>query len=276
MPAAGIEDHEARLAEIGAGPGETMPLAEAALRLAGLDRPGSEIAPYLRHLEELASALSGRERTGAAARGDALSTLLHVEHGYGGDRETYDDMVNADLMAVIDRRKGLPVALAVLYIETARRAGWQAWGLDTPGHFLIRVDGDGDRVILDPFHGGVVVEPPALRQLIKTYAGPEAELEPRHYEPMADRDVLLRLLNNIRGRALQAGDAGRGLEIMRRMLLVAPADPRLRLEEAAMKVKTGQLRAAREAANACLALQPEPSLRQQAERLLEMLKRDLN
>lgn len=269
-------DHEARLREIGAADGDIMPLAEAALRLAALDHPGRAVDPYLRHLDDLAAALTGRQIPAAADRADALSTVIHIEHGYGGDRETYDDMVNADLMAVIDRRKGLPVALAILYIETARRAGWPAWGLDFPGHFVLRLDGDADRAIVDPFHAGVTVEPPALRQMLKTYVGPDAELEPRYYEPMPDRAILLRLLNNIRGRALQADNHARGLQIMQRMLLIAPGEARLWLESAAIQAKSGQLKGAREAAETCLALKPEAVMKQQAEKLLETLRRDLN
>ena len=272
----GIEQHEARLREIGADEGRTMPLAEAALLLAALDHPGREVAPYLRHMDELAATLPNRQIWCAADRGDALSTVIHIDHGYGGDRDTYDDMMNANLMSVIDRRKGLPVALAILYIETARRAGWHAWGLDFPGHFVLRLDGESDRVILDPFHAGVSVEPPALRQLLKTYVGPDAELEQKYYDPMPDRSILLRLLNNIRGRALQSGNNARGLQIMQRMLLVAPGDPRLWLESAALQAKTGQLKGAREAAETCLVLKPEVMLKQQAEKLLETLRRDLN
>ena len=272
----GTDEHEARLREIGAAEGDTMPLAEAALLLAGLDHPGREVGPYLRHLDDLAAGLLNRQIGGAADRGDALSTVVHIEHGYGGDRETYDDMANADLMSVIDRRKGLPVALAILYIETARRAGWQAWGLDFPGHFVLRLDGESDRVIIDPFHAGVTVEPPALRQMLKTYVGPDAELEPTYYEPMPDRAVLLRLLNNIRGRALQGGNQARGLQIMQRMLLIAPADARLWLESAAIQAKSGQLKGAREAAETCLGLKPETAIQQQARKLMETLRRDLN
>ncbi|MGE0665472.1 MAG: SirB1 family protein [Sphingomonadales bacterium] len=271
-----IIDAEARLGEIGSGDGRTMPLAEAALLLAALDHPGRDVGPYLRHMDDLASGLVQRHIWCAADRGDALSTVIHIEHGYGGDRESYDDMINANLMSVIDRRKGLPVALAILYIETARRAGWQAWGLDFPGHFVLRLDGESDRVILDPFHAGVSVEPPALRQLLKTYVGPEAELEPKYYDPMPDRSVLLRLLNNIRGRALQSGNNARGLEIMGRMLLIAPEDARLWLESAALQAKSGQLKGAREAAQTCLALEPQAVMRQQAEKLLQTLRRDLN
>jgi regulator of sirC expression with transglutaminase-like and TPR domain len=269
-------EHEARLRALGASDGAELPLAEAALRLAALDHPGRDVEPYLRHLDELAAPLVGGPAEDAAARADALATVLHIEHGYGGDRDTYDDTANADLMAVIDRRKGLPVALAILYIETARRAGWPAWGLDFPGHFVMRLDGARDRTILDPFHAGVTVEPPALRRMLKTYVGPEAELGPRHCEPMTDRAVLLRLLNNIRGRALQSGNPARGLQIMERMLLIAPADARLWLESAAIQAKSGQLRGAREAAEACLGLAPDASLRSQAEKLLATLRRDLN
>ncbi len=270
------QEYEARLREIGAADGDRMPLAEAALLLAALDHPGREIDPYMRHVEELAAALADRQAGGAADRGDALSTVIHIEHGYGGDRDTYDDMINANLMSVIDRRKGLPVALAILYIETARRAGWQAWGLDFPGHFVLRLDGEADRVILDPFHAGVSVEPPALRQLLKTYVGPDAELGQKYYEPMPDRSVLLRLLNNIRGRALQSGNNARGLQVMQRMLMIAPADARLWLESAALQAKSGQLKGAREAAETCLALKPETMMRQQAQTLLHTLRRDLN
>lgn len=269
-------EHEARLRQIGAGEGETMPLAEAALRLAALDHPGREVEPYLRHMDDLADGLANRQIWCAADRGDALSTVIHIEHGYGGDRDTYDDMVNANLMSVIDRRKGLPVALAILYIETARRAGWNAWGLDFPGHFVLRLDGESDRVILDPFHAGVSVEPPALRQLLKTYVGPEAELEPKYYDPMPDRSVLLRLLNNIRSRALQSGNSARGLEIMQRMLLIAPGESRLWLESAALQAQSGQLKGARDAAETCLGLKPDVTMQQQAEKLLETLRRDLN
>ena len=272
----GIEENEARLREIGAADGDTMPLAEAALLLAALDHPGREVGPYLRHLDDLAASLLNRRIPGAADRSDALSTVIHIEHGYGGDRETYDDMVNANLMSVIDRRKGLPVALAILYIETARRAGWQAWGLDFPGHFVLRLDGESDRVIIDPFHAGVTVEPPALRQMLKTYVGPDAELEPKYYEPMPDRAVLLRLLNNIRGRALQGGNNARCLQIMQRMLLIAPADARLWLESAAIQAKSGQLKGAREAVETCLGLKPETAITQQAQKLMETLRRDLN
>ncbi|MFN3230870.1 MAG: SirB1 family protein [Alphaproteobacteria bacterium] len=271
-----MTDAANRLEEIATDESRAWPIGEAALLLAALDHPGRDIDAYIRHLGNLAEGIGKVESS--AARADMLATNLHVEQGYRGDSENYDDMANANLMSVIDRRRGLPVALAILYIETARRAGWPAWGLDLPGHFVLRIDGQaaGDWTVIDPFHGGIPVETGTLRQMIKTYTGPGADLEPRHMEPMADRDVLLRLLNNIRGRALQAEDAGRGLEIMDRMLLIAPREAGLWLESAAIRVKLGQLMGAREAVDRCMALEPDRHVQAKAERLLGTLRRDLN
>ncbi len=269
-------DATERLAAIAAIDGPAWPLGEAGLLLALLDNPGVDLARYDQHLATLGILLAETGAESARARADALATVLHVDHGYRGDSETYDDMVNADLMAVIDRGCGLPVALAILYIEAARRAGWRAWGLNVPGHFVIRVEGEADWEVVDPFHGGVPVEAGTLQQLIKTYVGPDAALEPHHTAPMADRDILLRLLNNIRGRALQAEDADRGLEIMDRMLLIAPKEAGLWLESAAIRIKLGQLMGAREAVTRCMELDADGSLHGQAERLLRSLRRDLN
>ena len=268
-------DITARLQEIARAESD-YPLCEAAFLLAALDQPERDLSPYLKHLDQLASELGGVAASTAADRAEALSDLLHVEHGYVGDSDTYDDMLNADLMAVIDRRRGLPVALSILYIDVARRAGWPAWGLDFPGHFVIRIDGEGDRAIIDPFRGGTLLEPPMLRQLIKTYLGPDAELGPDSYEPMRDQAILLRLLNNIKGRAQQAGDDDRSLQIMARMLLVEPDDSRLWLESAAVQAQAGHLKGARESINTCLSLDMDPAERAQAELLLRSLQKGLN
>lgn len=277
-----IENHLHALSSGDACP----PLGEAALLLAALDRPADDPGPYRDHLKNIGEELARLPGPNAHLRALAAAAVLHGEMGYAGDQDTYDDMANANLMAVIDRRKGLPVALAILYIEGARRAGWAAWGLDIPGHFLIRLDGpakagsaddaDGpmhDFIVVDPFHGGTIVTAEALAAMLETYGGGTAT-DP--YRPMPDRAILLRLLNNIRGRALNAGQTDRGMEIMRRMLLVAPKDARLWLESAAIQAKAGRLKGARAAIDRCLALDLSRADRAQAEQLLSTLKAGLN
>jgi len=178
------------------------------LALACLDRPGVDLARYHEHLESLArevgDAVAGAEL--AAQRLRALTTVISERRGYRGDSLTYDDLQNANLMRVIDRRKGLPVALGILYLHAGRAQGWDIAGLAFPGHFLLRLEGIGGFGILDPFSGASIEGAAELRALLKAIAGADRELAAEHYATVADREVLLRLQNNRKLRLLQGGD----------------------------------------------------------------------
>ena len=137
-----------------------------------------------------------------AARARALNEIILLKHGYSGDELTYDDVQNANLIRVVDRRKGLPVALGILYLHAARAQGWDSVGLAFPGHFLIRLSDGPERLIIDPFHGGRICDAASLRELLKAMAGQDVELTPRITRRCPDRDVLLRLQNNIKSRLL--------------------------------------------------------------------------
>ena len=113
-------------------------LDEAALLLARLDHPDIEPTPYEAVIETIAIRLDavGSAANSARERADALSQVMAEEFGFVGDRDTYDDPANADLIRVLDRRRGLPVSLSILYVAAARRLGWTADVLDVPGHVL--------------------------------------------------------------------------------------------------------------------------------------------
>src|SRR6476646_3315194 len=180
------------LRELAAAGSPTLPIGEAALALASFERPRVGLARYRQHPAMLARDV-GRHPDAAgdlAGRGRALNEIVLLKHGYSGDELTYDDLQNANLMRVVDRRKGLPVALGILYLHAARAQGWDSVGLGFPGHFLGRLTEGADRLILDPFHGGRVCDAAGLRELLKAMAGQEVELAPEHYAPVADRDVL--------------------------------------------------------------------------------------
>ena len=147
-------------------------------------------------------------------------------------------------MRVIDRKRGLPVALGILWIHTARKLGWSACGLAFPGHFLIRLDQGTARRVLDPFHGGVERDTGELRALLRRMTSADAELKPEHWAEVSDRQILLRLQNNIKLRLIQQGDAERGLEVLERMVAMAPADPGLIREAAMIEAHLGRLREA--------------------------------
>ncbi len=96
-----------------------------------------------------------------------------ADHGYGGDVENYDDPANANLIRVIERRRGLPVALGILWLHAARAAGWAAHGIDFPGHFLLALTGRGEQRVVDVFAGGAALDARDLRALIKRVEGAE-------------------------------------------------------------------------------------------------------
>jgi regulator of sirC expression with transglutaminase-like and TPR domain len=245
------------LEAVGRQPDEMIDLAEAALLLGALDYPETDLAPYRRHLAALASNLAdtaAQERETLDGRVAALTQVLAEQHGYTGDRRTYDDLQNANLVRVIDRRKGLPVALGILYIHTARAQGWRAAGINFPGHFLISVEDDDERIILDPFEGGMQVDLARLQLMLKTALGADAELQPEYYASMTNRGVLLRLQNNIKKRVLDTGDNARGAAVIEGMLAIAPEIPDLWREAAELRAELGEMRSALNALDRLLLL----------------------
>ena len=262
------------LSELGRREAAVLPLGEAALALACRDRPRVGLARYRDHLDALAREVgeAAAGATAAGARAAALAAVLAERHRYAGDALTYDDLQNANLMRVIDRRKGLPVALGILYLHAGRAQGWTMAGLAFPGHFLLRLDEAGERLVLDPFHDGRVRDSAALRALLKSVAGGAAELEARHYTPASDREILLRLQNNIKLRRLEAGDHAGALAVIEGMLLFAPGEAALWLEAGAINAELGNLRAAIAALERCRDLPGDAAPRRQAAMLLQRLK----
>ncbi len=262
------------LGEAGEGPHD---IAKAALMLSLLDHAGSVLAPYRAHLDEIAH--YAREEAHLATTAEdvarALSALLVGRYGYDGDRLTYDEPQNADLMSVIDRRRGLPVALGILYIHAARAAGCAAQGLNSPGHFLMRLTLRGGEALLDPFNGGVTLDreklgvPPRMVGL--------AGNDPHIADSVSDTEVLLRLQNNLKQRASQLNDHVRALDITKRMVLLGPRRTDLWLELARLQEIAGSLGAAKKAYETALALSKpgEPALNEAA-LALHALKRRLN
>jgi regulator of sirC expression with transglutaminase-like and TPR domain len=259
-----------------------LPIGEAALALASFERPRVGLARYRQHLAALArdvgrhSGAKGHSEGDLAARAQALNEIILLKHGYSGDELTYDDLQNANLMRVVDRRKGLPVALGILYLHAARAQGWDSVGLGFPGHFLVRLTDGAERLILDPFHGGRVCDAAALRELLKAMAGQEVELSPNHYAPVTDRDVLLRLQNNLKSRLLQAGRFERALGVVETMLLLAPDLAELWHEAGLLHARLGNMRAGANALEQFILRAPESTARHQAAALLQQLKSKLN
>jgi regulator of sirC expression with transglutaminase-like and TPR domain len=273
-------DYLWRLGQAGDGPHD---IATAALMLAALDHADTKLTFYRAHLLELADAARTEARfvRNADEGARALGTLVAGRYGYDGDRMHYDDPTNADLISVIDRRRGLPVALGILYIHAGRAAGMNARGLFAPGHFLMKLAVKGSEALIDPFNGGVSFD----RERLATphlstpprFGEAGAAGEPSPLEPVSDTDVLLRLLNNLRTRALKSRKTERVIEIGQRMALIAPKRSALWLELARMQEAAGSLSAARNSYENSLKTSPEGDpFRNEATLALQALKRRLN
>lgn len=268
----------ARLRDLCAGDGERIDLLEAALTLSILHREEAiDLSPLRQHVTAMSDSIADLvHRRGANA--EALGEVIASAYGYRGDSETYDDLQNADLARVIERRKGLPVALSILYLHIARAQEWEAAGLAFPGHFLIRVGIDGARHVVDPFNDGVVREAQDLRELLRKVLGAEAELAPQHFDTVPDRDVLLRLENNVRLRLAKREDWPATARSLDRMLAIAPDRSELLFEAGQLNFQLDKRRAAIASFERFLAIDGNTGsdLQQRAIVMLQELRRGLN
>jgi len=271
-------DHMAALKRIGRLPDDRIDLAEAALILGALDRPGVALKPYHEHLSNLATEAqkASDDHDFLETRTVSINRLIFETHGYKGNIETYDNPENANLLNVIDNRAGLPVSIGILYVHAARASGCNITGLAFPGHFLLRATDGAARIIIDPFHGGQILEAGHLRDLLKQFMGADAELTPRHHAPVGNRDILLRLQNNIKTRALKAQGTSRASEILERMALLAPEVATVWRELGILSVHTRNLRRAVIALETFLDLSASQDEEQEAETLLKQIKSSLN
>lgn len=252
------------ISELGLLEDDEIELDLAALALSELDHEGLDLEPYLDLLEEIELRLEqlGSDVRRPEAQARALARVFADEFGFTGDAASYDAPLNADLIRVLDRRQGLPVSLSLLYVAIARRLGWSAHVLATPGHVLVRI-GDEPHVIIDPFNQGKLLDEAGLIALVQQFTGPGTALPPEYLTPAANRTVLIRLLQNQASRAETAGDAARAAALYERMTLFAPGYPDVWWQLARLQLQRGLLADARHSLNAMLEVTRAPQRRQQ-------------
>jgi len=221
-----------RFAELMARDEAEIDLARACLLIAEDAYPGLDIDGYLGEIERFAVRLRGRLPPGESAeeRVVALNRFLFDDLGFTGNADHYYDPRNSYLNEVIDRRTGIPITLSVLYLEIGRRIGLALEGVSFPGHFLVRLPMRGAMLVLDPFSGGEAQSEADLRERLQRVipegaAGgvPVAELPLDSFlEPASKRQILARLLRNLKGIYRGADRPQRLLEVLNRTLIVAP------------------------------------------------------
>jgi regulator of sirC expression with transglutaminase-like and TPR domain len=192
-------------------------LAVAALMIARLEYPSLDAGPYLDELDVLGHEAERRVAAAVAApdaapahvdpdgyaRVMALNDYLFGELRFVGNDVQYEDPRNSFLNEVLDRRTGIPITLALIYLEVARRAGVHVEGINFPGHFLVRCPARrglpySEDLIIDAHHGGALLSEEACRRLFRKYAGPEAPFESRVLAHATKPQILVRVLLNLK------------------------------------------------------------------------------
>jgi regulator of sirC expression with transglutaminase-like and TPR domain len=210
-------------------------LAHACLMIAEDAYPGLDAERYLGDIERMALRLRAKSggNDSPEERVMALNQFLFEELGYRGNTEAYYDPRNSYLNEVMDRRTGIPITLAVLYIGLGRRIGLPLEGVSFPGHFLVRLRLRGGMLVLDPFAGGAPLAADDLRERLRRVvpksladgaAVRELPLE-QFLEPATPRQILARVLRNLKAIYRETDKPERLLEVLNRMLVVAPGSP---------------------------------------------------
>jgi regulator of sirC expression with transglutaminase-like and TPR domain len=260
-------------------PESQLDLAEAALCIAWEDQDAGEPRAALHRLDAIAEAARPRIRGLSQPPNivGALNGYLFDELGFRGNTWNYSDPENSFLDRVLETRAGLPIVLALIYIEVGRRLGLPIVGLALPGHFLTRyvVPEIGD-IFVDPFNGGRLwTKAECESQVAGLYGSVTPALIEQVMTPPSKRDILARMLRNLKNTYMERGEIGRALAAVERIILVEPENiPELR-DRGLLRARLGQLHRALEDLDRYARLAPTAAdlvqIRQHAHRLAERL-----
>jgi regulator of sirC expression with transglutaminase-like and TPR domain len=209
---------------------DKLDLAATALMIAAEEYPQLSPVSYLEELDELAGRVRQRlgDETAPLLVLQEMNQVLFREERFRGNAEAYYDPRNSFLNDVLDRRVGIPISLSLVYLEVGWRLGLPLRGIGFPGHFLIRYEGEVIRVLLDPFEEGRLRFEDEAQSLLDRVYGGLVRLQPEFLEPAGKKDMLVRLLKNLKAIYLNAGEDGKALAAIERILLLRPVAVELR------------------------------------------------
>jgi regulator of sirC expression with transglutaminase-like and TPR domain len=204
-------------------PDAEIDLGLTALLIAQVEHPGLKVEAYLEALDELAL------RSGARRAGDALRRLhrlrefLFEEERFQGNTEEYFDPRNSCLNDVLERRLGIPITLSLVLMEIGRRVGLRIDGIGLPGHFVVSATIAGDRMLLDPFHGGAMLTHESAAEVVGRALGRRVTLQEEHFAPVTKRQFLIRMLTNLKAIYCKREAWTKALEVIDRLLVIDPS-----------------------------------------------------
>jgi regulator of sirC expression with transglutaminase-like and TPR domain len=204
-------------------PDGRIDLARASLAIARWEYPRLDADAYLERLDGLARSVDGVRRSpDALGRLHRLREYLFVEQGFAGNRDEYYDPRNSFLNDVLDRRQGIPITLSLVLMEVGKRLGLAIEGVGLPGHFIAGARLDDSQILLDPFNGGALVTPEECEELVGSVVGRPVTLRPEHYAPVSGRQLLTRMLANLKGAYWRRQEWDRVVGAIDRLLVLDP------------------------------------------------------
>jgi regulator of sirC expression with transglutaminase-like and TPR domain len=267
-------DSPARAAFAAALEKDPVPLDEAALAIALEEYPDLDVDEILARLDGLAGRvaahLHGPRRAAALLRG--LREVLAVEEGLRGNDDAYYDPRNSFLNDVLDRKLGIPISLSLVYMEVGRRAGISLQGVALPGHFLAKyVSPSGSEVFVDAYHGGEVLSADECVARFRARSGGR-DLDRRWLAGATPRQILVRMLQNLRRVYAERKDDVRTFWVLDRILIAAPGQLAALRDRGLAAARLGGASAARRDLEAYLARVPDSSDAPEVRRVLASLR----
>ena len=206
-------------------PEDKIDLGRAALTIALTDYPNLDVLDYLARIDQLAGEVASRLDSEADIYRSmaALNYVLFKQHGFHGNRKDYFDPKNSFLNEVIERKTGIPITLSVLYMEVAQRVGLALDGVGFPGHFLVKCVGDGEEIVIDPFDGGEIKSRADIDKMLFNLYGGKVAFHSDLLVPSTKRDILKRMLANLKAIYINENDLVKSLSVLDRVLILDPA-----------------------------------------------------
>ena len=233
-------------------------LALGALLIASTDDSGVDIDGVMDNLDRMAAAASSRisDSGNALQQLNAVTDLLFGVIGLSGNRDDYYDPRNSYLNHVIERRLGIPITLSLLCVEVGRRAGVPILGIGMPGHFLIR-HRDESNFFVDPFNGGLLLNQDECGALLRQSAGDAVRLQSHHLDPVTPREMLARILRNLKAIYWDREDFDRCISTIGALMAVLPDRPEEQRDRGVVHLKAGNRRESAEDFAAYIELAPD-------------------
>jgi regulator of sirC expression with transglutaminase-like and TPR domain len=226
---------------------ESVDILRAALTLSRIHEPALDMERYVHRVDELAARVAVKidDPDDPVQIIAAMNDVLFREEMFRGNTVDYYSPRNSFLHDVLDRRLGIPITLALVYMEVARRVGFQLFGVGMPGHFLLKhYDVDGHSILIDAFERGSIVTEDDCRQKLDSIYSGQVALQPEFLLPVTRRQMLTRILNNLRSIYLSQRDFRRAVQVVDLILVIYPRSPEDMKQRAVLRYNLNDFRGA--------------------------------